>query len=100
MLPSTISPCRYYEQHRFGVHQRLAMAAKGRGVDVLVMTATPIPRTLALTVYGDMDVSNSPVNRQAGRYARADRAPWRGCRRVAARNGAWCPRLLGLSAGG
>jgi len=45
------------EQHRFGVHQRLAMAAKGRGVDVLVMTATPIPRTLALTVYGDMESS-------------------------------------------
>ena len=45
------------EQHRFGVHQRLALAAKGRGVDVLVMTATPIPRTLALTVYGDMEAS-------------------------------------------
>jgi len=45
------------EQHRFGVHQRLALAGKGRGVDVLVMTATPIPRTLALTAYGDMDVS-------------------------------------------
>ncbi|MCC7047720.1 MAG: ATP-dependent DNA helicase RecG, partial [Alphaproteobacteria bacterium] len=45
------------EQHRFGVHQRLALAAKGRGVDVLVMTATPIPRTLALTAYGDMEVS-------------------------------------------
>jgi ATP-dependent DNA helicase RecG len=45
------------EQHRFGVHQRLALAAKGNGVDVLVMTATPIPRTLALTVYGDMEAS-------------------------------------------
>jgi ATP-dependent DNA helicase RecG len=45
------------EQHRFGVHQRLMLAAKGRGVDVLVMTATPIPRTLSLTAYGDMDVS-------------------------------------------
>jgi ATP-dependent DNA helicase RecG len=45
------------EQHRFGVHQRLALAAKGSGVDVLVMTATPIPRTLALTVYGDMEAS-------------------------------------------
>ncbi|TAL04560.1 MAG: ATP-dependent DNA helicase RecG [Rhodospirillaceae bacterium] len=45
------------EQHRFGVHQRLELAAKGRGTDVLVMTATPIPRTLALTAYGDMDVS-------------------------------------------
>jgi len=45
------------EQHRFGVHQRLTLAAKGRGVDVLVMTATPIPRTLMLTAYGDMEVS-------------------------------------------
>src|SRR3546814_17643252 len=45
------------EQHRFGVHQRLQLSAKGRGVDVLVMTATPIPRTLQLTAYGDMDVS-------------------------------------------
>ena len=46
------------EQHRFGVHQRLALQAKaGRATDLLVMTATPIPRTLALTVYGDMDVS-------------------------------------------
>ncbi|WP_044563819.1 ATP-dependent DNA helicase RecG, partial [Azospirillum sp. B4] len=45
------------EQHKFGVHQRLALAAKGRGVDTLVMTATPIPRTLTLTAYGDMDVS-------------------------------------------
>ncbi len=45
------------EQHRFGVHQRLELAQKGRGVDMLVMTATPIPRTLTLTAYGDMDVS-------------------------------------------
>ncbi|HEX6980179.1 MAG TPA: ATP-dependent DNA helicase RecG [Alphaproteobacteria bacterium] len=45
------------EQHRFGVHQRLELAAKGDGVDVLVMTATPIPRTLMLCAYGDMDVS-------------------------------------------
>jgi ATP-dependent DNA helicase RecG len=47
------------EQHRFGVHQRLAMQAKGtgRGAELLVMTATPIPRTLLLTSYGDMDVS-------------------------------------------
>jgi ATP-dependent DNA helicase RecG len=45
------------EQHRFGVHQRLALASKGKGVDVLVMTATPIPRTLTLTAYGDLDVS-------------------------------------------
>lgn len=45
------------EQHRFGVHQRLALTDKGRGTDVLVMTATPIPRTLTLTAFGDMDVS-------------------------------------------
>ena len=45
------------EQHRFGVHQRLAVAAKGKGVDMLVMTATPIPRTLMLSAYGDLDVS-------------------------------------------
>ncbi len=45
------------EQHRFGVHQRLDLAAKGAAVDILVMTATPIPRTLMLTSYGDMDAS-------------------------------------------
>lgn len=45
------------EQHRFGVHQRLKLSTKGRGTDVLVMTATPIPRTLTLTAYGDMEVS-------------------------------------------
>lgn len=45
------------EQHRFGVHQRFALSRKGDGVDLLVMTATPIPRTLMLTFFGDMDVS-------------------------------------------
>ena len=56
------------EQHRFGVHQRLTLSAKGRAADVLVMTATPIPRTLVLTAYGDMEVSRlteKPPGRQA-----------------------------------
>jgi ATP-dependent DNA helicase RecG len=55
------------EQHRFGVHQRLALAAKGEAVDLLVMTATPIPRTLVLAYFGDMDVSaltEKPPGRQ------------------------------------
>jgi ATP-dependent DNA helicase RecG len=55
------------EQHRFGVHQRLLLAEKGKGADVLVMTATPIPRTLMLTAYGDLDVSRlteKPAGRQ------------------------------------
>jgi ATP-dependent DNA helicase RecG len=55
------------EQHRFGVHQRLALAQKGPAVDVLVMTATPIPRTLVLTYFGDMDISElreKPAGRQ------------------------------------
>jgi ATP-dependent DNA helicase RecG len=45
------------EQHRFGVRQRLALSSKGEAADLLVMTATPIPRTLVLTYFGDMDVS-------------------------------------------
>ncbi|EBA17736.1 ATP-dependent DNA helicase RecG [Roseobacter sp. SK209-2-6] len=45
------------EQHRFGVRQRMELAEKGQGADVLVMTATPIPRSLALAQYGDMEVS-------------------------------------------
>ena len=55
------------EQHRFGVHQRLSLARKGEAVDLLVLTATPIPRTLVLTFFGDMDVSalrEKPAGRQ------------------------------------
>ncbi|MDP6351104.1 MAG: ATP-dependent DNA helicase RecG [Alphaproteobacteria bacterium] len=56
------------EQHKFGVHQRLDLQAKGKAVDLLVMTATPIPRTLTLTAYGDMEVSRldeKPAGRRA-----------------------------------
>ena len=53
--------------HRFGVHQRMALSSKGHAVDLLVMTATPIPRTLMLAAYGDLDVSKlteKPAGRQ------------------------------------
>ena len=60
------------EQHRFGVRERLALTAKGEAVDVLVLSATPIPRTLVLTYFGDMDVSRAA--RKAGRPP-ADRDP-------------------------
>src|SRR5437016_2546511 len=55
------------EQRRFGVRERLALTAKGEAVDVLVLSATPIPRTLVLTYFGDMDVSElreKPAGRQ------------------------------------
>lgn len=55
------------EQHRFGVRERLALTSKGKAVDVLVLSATPIPRTLVLTYFGDMDVSElreKPAGRQ------------------------------------
>lgn len=60
------------EQHRFGVSQRMELGAKGAAADVLVMTATPIPRSLALASYGDMDVSvldEKPAGRKPIRTA-------------------------------
>jgi ATP-dependent DNA helicase RecG len=60
------------EQHRFGVEQRMALAEKGNGVDILVMTATPIPRTLMLTAYGDLD-SSKLTEKPAGRKPIATR---------------------------
>ena len=60
------------EQHRFGVAQRMELGAKGEAADVLVMTATPIPRSLALTQYGDMDLSvldEKPAGREPVRTA-------------------------------
>ena len=55
------------EQHRFGVRERLALTSKGDAVDVLVLSATPIPRTLVMTYFGDMDISElreKPAGRQ------------------------------------
>ncbi|MEW6522634.1 MAG: ATP-dependent DNA helicase RecG [Bacillota bacterium] len=68
------------EQHRFGVRQRALLQQKGACPDVLVMTATPIPRTLALTIYGDLDVSSVdelPPGRRPVRtfWRREDRRP-------------------------
>ncbi|HET7321177.1 MAG TPA: helicase-related protein, partial [Longimicrobiaceae bacterium] len=60
------------EQHRFGVKQRLALAETGESADVLLMSATPIPRSLALTLYGDLDLSvldERPPGRQPVRTA-------------------------------
>ena len=88
------------EQHRFGVEQRAALRQKGADgatPDVLVMTATPIPRTAAMTVYGDLDVSvldemppgphadRHPLGAQAG-GRRADASPTR----RGARSGSTC----------
>ena len=71
------------EQHRFGVHQRLALARKGEAVDVLVMTATPIPRTLVLSYFGDMDVSElrGTSRTPAYRYPHCSAQSDRGCSR-------------------
>jgi ATP-dependent DNA helicase RecG len=70
------------EQHRFGVLQRAVLRAKGWNPDVLVMTATPIPRTLALTLYGDLDVSvirdlppgRTPIETRVLPHSRRDEA--------------------------
>ncbi|HSJ51117.1 MAG TPA: ATP-dependent DNA helicase RecG [Actinomycetota bacterium] len=80
------------EQHRFGVHQRMALRGKGGSPDVLVMTATPIPRTLALTYYGDLDVvvldqmpaGRQPVETRIARTAAERRAAYELVRREVA----------------
>jgi ATP-dependent DNA helicase RecG len=76
------------EQHRFGVMQRMALSSKGTRPDVLVMTATPIPRSLALTLYGDLDLSvidelppgRTPITTVVRREADRDKA-YEGLRR-------------------
>jgi len=71
------------EQHRFGVEQRAALIGKGAAPDVLLLTATPIPRSLALTLYGDLDVSTL-----------RHRPPGRGTIRTAVRTGGQRDRVL------
>jgi ATP-dependent DNA helicase RecG len=70
------------EQHRFGVRQRVSLSKKGRDPDILVMTATPIPRTLAFILYGDMDISVMD-ERPPGRRAVITRAADAGGRAAA-----------------
>src|SRR5437016_11031085 len=71
------------EQHRFGVEQRAALIGKGAAPDVLLLTATPIPRSLALTLYGDLDVSTL-----------RHRPPGRGTVRTAVRTGGQRERVM------
>ncbi|HEX5726630.1 MAG TPA: ATP-dependent DNA helicase RecG [Longimicrobiaceae bacterium] len=71
------------EQHRFGVRQRLQLTEMGRDADVLVMSATPIPRSLALTLYGDLDIS-----------VLDERPPGRGRVKTALRDESHRPRVL------
>jgi ATP-dependent DNA helicase RecG len=71
------------EQHRFGVEQRAALIGKGAAPDVLLLTATPIPRSLALTLYGDLDVSTL-----------RERPPGRGTIRTAVRSGGQRERVM------
>ncbi len=73
------------EQHRFGVEQRAALIGKGTAPDVLLLTATPIPRSLALTLYGDLDVSTL-----------RERPPGRGTIRTAVRVPAQRERVMGF----
>ena len=73
------------EQHRFGVEQRSALIGKGAGPDVLLLTATPIPRSLALTRYGDLDVTTL-----------REKPPGRGSIRTAVRTPAQRERVLGF----
>ena len=88
------------EQHRFGVQQRLELTAKGRSTDLLVMTATPIPRTLVLALYGDMGISElrekPPGPNSDPNPRHAARAPWRDYRRHPARPRPRRADLLGM----
>ncbi len=68
------------EQHRFGVRQRLALVDKGRGVDLLLLSATPIPRTLVMARWGDLEVSELRT-RPAGRRSTRGRSRCAGSRR-------------------